>query len=175
MEDASDTVIDVTKRLAEVLPDFLPDWTGAKLYLVSGKAPWWVASFGMRVCQVRGGLSAGALRKISDYIERELPNSISLRDLASISGLSDCHFARAFKQSVGMPPHRYVMNRRVERAVVLIQTTNRPLSQIALEVGFYDQSHLSRLIARTTDQTPRELRRESFEPIGKEAAPGVVT
>lgn len=179
MDHSSGNVIDVTERLAEALPDFLVDWTRARLYLVcgqlvSGQAPWPAASAGIRALRTRGGLPAGALRKVSEYIERELANPISLHDLAAMAGFSDCHFARAFKQSTGMPPHRYLMQRRVERAAALIQGTTRPLSEIALEVGCCDQSHFSRLVARATGQTPRDLRRESFEPTDQRALPGVV-
>lgn len=174
MDTSSDNVIDVTKRLAEALPDFLPDWTRARFYLVSGQGPWWAAASARRTPRARGGLSAGTLRRINEYIEGGLSNPISLHDLASVAGLSDCHFARAFKQSTGMPPHRYLMHRRVERAAALIQGTHRPLSQIALEVGCCDQSHFSRLVARATGQTPRELRRESSGPTDEKAQPGVV-
>ena len=173
MDELSDNVIDVTNRLAEALPDFLPGWTHARLYLVSGQAPWG-ASSGVRFSQTRGGLSSGTLRRIREYIERGLATSIRIHDMASMAGLSDCHFARAFKQSIGMSPHRYLMSLRVERAVDLIRTTNRPLSRIALEVGFCDQSHFSRWISRATGQTPRELRREGFGPADKDALPGVV-
>jgi len=174
MNHSSDNVIDVTKRLAEALPDFLPDWTRARFYLVSGQGPWWAAASAMRTPQARGGLCAGTLRRINEYIEGGLSNPISLHDLACVAGLSDCHFARAFKQSTGTTPHRYLMNRRVERAAALIQGTNRPLSQIALEVGFCDQSHFSRLVAQATGQTPRELRRESFEPTERKTQTDVV-
>lgn len=175
VDNSSGNVIDVTERLAEALPDFLADWTRARLYLVSGQAPWpTAASSKIREFQTRGGLAAGTLRRIREHIEKELAHPISLHGLAAIAGLSDCHFARAFKQSTGMPPHRYLMKRRVERAALLIQGTNRPLSQIALEVGFCDQSHFSRRVARITGQTPGELRRESFEPADKRVRPGVV-
>jgi transcriptional regulator GlxA family with amidase domain len=171
MDISSNSVIDVTSRLAEALPDFLSDWASAKVYVVSGQAalPRFWAS------QPCGGLSARTLRRINEYIERQLSDTISLHDLALMAGLSDCHFARAFKQSVGMPPHRYIMHRRVDKATMLILTTDRPLSRIALEVGFCDQSHFSRLIARATGQTPRRLRRESFEPTDKKVLLGVVT
>lgn len=173
MDNSSGNVIDVTERLAAALPDFLADWSRARFYLVSDQAPWWAAASAMRP-RVRGGLSAGTLRRINEYIEGGLSNPISLHDLACVAGLSDCHFARAFKQSTGTTPHRYLMHRRVERAAALIRESNRPLSQIALEVGFCDQSHFSRLVARATGHTPRELRRESSGPTGKEALPGVV-
>lgn len=175
MNNAFDEVIDVTKRLAEALPDFLSDWTHARLYLVSGHEPSWAGLSGFRAAQTRGGLSAGTLRRIRAYIESELSNAITLRDLASMAGLSDCHFARAFKQSVGVPPHRYLMNRRVERASALIRNTNRPLAQIALDVGFCDQSHFSRSIARATGQTPRALRRKYIEPTDRQALVGIVS
>lgn len=174
IDNSFEDVIDVTKRLAEALPDFLPDWSGARLYLVSGQASWWPAHSGIRAPRGRGGLAAGTLRRISEYIEKKLSNPISLHDLASMAGLSDCHFARAFKQSVGMPPHRYLMHRRVEKATALIQGTDRPLAQIALEAGFCDQSHFSRLVARATGQTPRRLRRENFAPAGSQARSGIV-
>ena len=175
MDNSSGSVVDVTQRLAEALPDFLPDWSGARLYLVSGQAPYWAATYGMRTSQTRGGLSAGTLRRISDYIDKQLSDSISLHDLASMAGLSHCHFAKAFKQSIGMPPHRYIIKRRIEKAMVLIQATDRPLSQIALDVGCCDQSHFSRLIARATGITPLRLRRESSGPADKRDLPGVVT
>jgi AraC-like DNA-binding protein len=174
MDTSSDNVIDVTKRLAEALPDFLADWTHARLYLVSGQAPWRVAASARRTPQARGGLSAGTLRRINEYIEGGLSNPISLHDLATVAGLSDCLFARAFKQSTGLPPHRYLMHRRVEKATALIRGTERPLSGIALETGFCDQSHFSRLIARATGKTPRELRRARFEPADRRTLHGVV-
>jgi AraC-like DNA-binding protein len=170
MDISYSSVIDVTNRLAEALPDFLPDWASAKVYVVSGQA----TLPPIRASHCAGGLSAGTLRRINEYVERQLSDTISLHDLALVAGLSDCHFARAFKQSVGMPPHRYIMHRRVDRATVLILTTDRPLSQIALEVGFCDQSHFSRLIARATGQTPRKLRRESFGPADEKGPAGVV-
>jgi transcriptional regulator GlxA family with amidase domain len=172
MDSFPDNAIDVTKILAEALPDFLSDWSSAKVYLVpdppSSRDRW-----PMRVPPIRGGLSAGTLERVRRHIEGQLGNSITLHDLASIAGLSDCHFARAFKQSTGMPPHRYLTNRRVERAIELIRETDRPLAQIALEVGFCDQSHFSRLIARVTGTTPRELRRANFEPTRKEHLPAL--
>jgi len=161
-----DNAIDVTKQLAQALPDFLSDWTRARLFLVLEQPASMNSS--------RGGLAAGVLRRIREHIDRELAGSIQLHDLAALAGLSDCHFARAFKQSVGVPPHRYVINRRVEKAIELIRTTDRPLSRIALDVGFCDQSHLGRQIARATGHSPRELRRESSAPLGRVAVPGVV-
>jgi AraC-like DNA-binding protein len=168
-----DEVTDVTERLAHAWPDFLPDWRGARLYLVCSQARGGTAWCGPQASRRRGGLAAGTLRRIGDYIEEQLSQPISLHDLASVAELSDCHFARAFKQSVGMPPHRYLMHRRVQRAVALIQATDRPLSQIALDTGFCDQSHFSRLFARATGQTPRGLRRAVSVPADGRGLAGI--
>jgi AraC-like DNA-binding protein len=176
MDNSSEQVVDVTDRLAEALPDFVPDWTCARLYLVSGRKPWpwWTALSRARAPRARGGLPVGTVHRISEYIESELSNPISLQDLAAVAGLSACHFARAFKRSTGVPPHRYLMDLRVDKAVALIQGTDRPLADIALEVGFCDQSHFSRLIVRAKGLTPRELRRKGAETVSGKSLPGVV-
>lgn len=107
---------------------------------------------------VRGGLAPGALRRVREHIHSRLADRIQLSELAAIAELSDCHFSRAFKQSMGMPPHQYVMQRRIEVAAMLIEQTDRPLSEIALEVGFSDQSHFTRMFSRLARQTPRDYR-----------------
>lgn len=109
---------------------------------------------------VRGGLAPGALRRVREHIHQRLAERIELSELAEIAGLSDCHFARAFKQSIGVPPHRYLLQRRIEVAALLIESTDRPLSAIALDVGFSDQSHFTRMFSRLTKQTPREFRHQ---------------
>jgi AraC-like DNA-binding protein len=105
-----------------------------------------------------GGLPAGALKRVREHIEQCLAEKIELHQLASIARLSECHFARAFKQSTGMPPHRYLMLQRVRVAADLIRQTDRSLTDISLDVGFSDQSHFTRTFARTTGETPRAFR-----------------
>ena len=107
----------------------------------------------------RGGLPPGALRRVMEHVERRLAEKIELADLASIARLSECHFSRAFKQSLGLPPHRYLMMRRIASAAELIKTTDRPLTQVSLEVGFSDQSHFTRVFGDITGETPRSYRR----------------
>lgn len=107
----------------------------------------------------RGGMAPGALRRVLDSIEARLAESIDLSGLARLARLSECHFSRAFKQSVGMPPHRYVMSRRVSVASAMLRQTDRPLTEIALDVGFSDHSHFTRMFARLTGQTPSAFRR----------------
>jgi transcriptional regulator of acetoin/glycerol metabolism len=106
-----------------------------------------------------GGLSARARRKVVEHVDLNLGANICLEDLADAAGLSVHHFARAFKQTMGLSPHRYLVQQRVERAAELLGTTDRPLSQIALDVGFADQSHLSRNFTRFTGSTPNAFRR----------------
>lgn len=106
-----------------------------------------------------GGIPPRALQRVRDYIGRNLDKSIDLDDLARVTGLSRCHFARAFKQSVGTTPHYYLMQKRVEYASKLLRETDIPLAQIALECGFSDQSHLSRRFRMVFKRTPRAFRR----------------
>ena len=105
-----------------------------------------------------GGLPPGALKRVREHIEQRLADKIELRELAAIARLSECHFSRAFKQSVGMPPHRFLMQERVRVAAELIARTDRSLTEISLDVGFSDQSHFTRTFARATGETPRAYR-----------------
>ena len=107
----------------------------------------------------RGGLPPGALRRVRETMECRLTEKLPLRELAVVAGVSEWHFARAFKQSIGHPPHRYLMMRRIAIASVLIETTDRSLIDISLEVGFADQSHFTRMFARITRETPGAYRR----------------
>ena len=106
-----------------------------------------------------GGLAPGAMRRVREHIEQHLCERIELKDLATLAGLSECHFSRAFKQSIGVPPHRYLMTRRITVAAGLVSRTDRALSEIALEVGFCDQSHFTRLFSAMVGETPRAFRR----------------
>src|SRR6267142_357452 len=92
----------------------------------------------------RGGLAPARANRICEYIDSHLQENIALEVLAEIAQLSVHHFARAFRQSLGIPPHNYIVQRRVEHAQQLLRNTDLPLSEIAIEVGFTDQSHLAR-------------------------------
>jgi AraC-like DNA-binding protein len=106
----------------------------------------------------RGGLSPALKNRICDFIEEHIGEKISLGALSSMAGLSPNHFARAFQQSVGMPPHRYLLRRRLEHVDQMLRETQLPLSQIALAVGFSDQSHLARHFRRLTGMPPSQAR-----------------
>jgi transcriptional regulator GlxA family with amidase domain len=106
----------------------------------------------------RGGLPPRALRRVREYIASHLKESLTIRTLADNVGLSTCHFARAFKQSQGMSPHRYLLQCRVRRTQELLATTDLPLSEIALASGFSDQSHFARQFRQHVGVTPSTYR-----------------
>lgn len=108
----------------------------------------------------RGGLSPARTHQIREYINSNLDQNISLEALAEMAGLSTFHFARAFKQTVGVPPHSYVLQRRIEHAQQMLRNTDLPMSEIALSAGFSDQSHLARHFRRLTGMSPSVLRWE---------------
>lgn len=112
-----------------------------------------------RQARLRGGLSPAAVRRVQLFVEANLGRPLPLKELAGRSGLSAFHFARAFKQTMGVTPHAYVLQRRVERARELLRTTDRSLGEVALETGFGSQSHFTTVFRRITGLTPAVVRR----------------
>lgn len=110
------------------------------------------------VPRIRGGLPPKVLKRVRDYIEAHLEERMGLESLARIAGLSISHFARAFKQSEGVTPHDYLVQRRVKRAMDLLACTDLALSEIALAVGFADQSHCCRQFRKQVGVCPRDYR-----------------
>jgi AraC family transcriptional regulator len=90
-----------------------------------------------------------------------LASDLSLSTLSASVSLSKPHFVRLFRNTTGTSPHRYVMQKRVERARQLIQTSNVPLIEIAAEVGFASQSHLGRVFQTTYGITPGDVRKQA--------------
>jgi AraC-like DNA-binding protein len=107
----------------------------------------------------RGGLPPATLRRIRDYVDANLDKTIDLGSLARTAELSPYHFARSFKQSEGVTPHGYVLERRIVKARELLTRTARPLSDIALEVGFADQSHFARRFRQAVGVSPGQYRK----------------
>lgn len=106
----------------------------------------------------QGGLPPALTHRICEYIDSHLEEKISLGALATMTGLSVDHFAHAFRQSVGLPPHSYLLRRRIETAQHMLHNTELPLSQIALAAGFSDYSHLARHFRRLTGMSPGAVR-----------------
>ena len=109
----------------------------------------------------KGGLGPKPLKRVVDYINEHLSEELSLLDLSRIADLSPHYFATAFKTSVGVPPHRYVIERRINLARNLLRRSNIPISEIAYDVGFSSQSHLTANFRRMTGVTPRRFRGSS--------------
>jgi AraC family transcriptional regulator len=104
------------------------------------------------------GLDRTTLRRISSYIEDHLAEDLSLSTLASAVNLSPYYFARLFKDSTGLSPHQYIIHLRIERAKILLSTTNWSLTSIAHTVGFASESHLAMHFKRLTGVTPKSYR-----------------
>jgi transcriptional regulator of acetoin/glycerol metabolism len=106
----------------------------------------------------RGKISPSALRRVKEHVETHLSDSIDLAEMAAVAGFSVYHFAREFKQSTGVTPHYYLTRRRVERAQEMLARTDLHVSDIALSVGFFDQSHMARHFRQMLGASPREFR-----------------
>ncbi len=98
------------------------------------------------------------LKAILGYIEDNLGRDLGLGEIAGVAGLSVSHFKTMFRKSMGMPPHQYLIRRRVERAAMQLRRGRLPIGQIALENGFCHQSHLALHTRRVLGLTPQELR-----------------
>jgi AraC family transcriptional regulator len=107
-----------------------------------------------------GGLPAWQRKRVVEFIEEHLSEEISLSTLAGLVNLSLFHFARAFKQSFGVPPHRYHSARRMDRARSLLQRPALSVTQIGVQTGFRETSSFTRAFRRFTGVTPTEYRRQ---------------
>jgi AraC family transcriptional regulator len=98
------------------------------------------------------------LKAVLGYIEDNLGRDLGLGEIAGVASLSVSHFKTLFRKSLGMPPHQYLIRRRVERAAMQLRRGRMPIGQIALENGFCHQSHLALHTRRVLGLTPQELR-----------------
>lgn len=105
-----------------------------------------------------GGLTPVQLRRVTDYVEAHLAQELGLAELAAVAGLSPHHFGTAFKAATGASPHRFVVERRVQRARTLLAGQSS-IAGIAHTVGFASQSHLTSHFRRTMGVTPARFRR----------------
>lgn len=99
------------------------------------------------------------LRKIMCCIDAHLDRQIRVSELAQVAGLSMSHFARAFKNSVGVTPQSFIRRRRIERAKTLLADTSAALAQVAQDCGFCDQAHLTRAFHDLVGQPPSRWRK----------------
>jgi AraC family transcriptional regulator len=98
------------------------------------------------------------LKQVKDYIEDHLADELTIATLAAIVPMSQFHFARAFKTALGEPPHRYITQRRIDRAKILLSVTRLSAAEIAYQVGFANQSHFTAQFRKTVGMTPKQFR-----------------
>lgn len=112
---------------------------------------------------VRGGLSRARLARVLDYIETHLAEDLPLADLAAVAGMSEHYFLERFRRSTGAPPHRYVLQQRIERARRLLgdRKHRRSVIDAAAESGFSNASHFARVFRRFTGQSPSRFRADA--------------
>lgn len=109
---------------------------------------------------IAGGLAPWQVALALRVLHRDLRDDVPVADLASQCGLSRSYFVKAFKISMGTPPHRWLVRQRVCRAGEMLERTNDSISAIALSCGFSDQSHLTRVFHANVGSSPAAWRRK---------------
>jgi AraC family transcriptional regulator len=109
--------------------------------------------------RTRAGLNRGQLLAVTNLIQERMARRLTLSELAGVTGLSQFHFARGFKAAMGVSPYQFALRCRIDRARHLLMQEKLSVSEVALEVGFFDQSHFSIHFKRACGVTPREFRR----------------
>lgn len=102
-----------------------------------------------------GGLSGNKLRRVTEFINDNLEQDLTLTEIAQVAGLSHFHFARAFRKSIGITPQQYITNRRIEKAKELLAKSDLPIVEIGFQTGFKNQSHFTTLFRKITSLTPK--------------------
>jgi AraC-like DNA-binding protein len=108
---------------------------------------------------IRGGLAPWQERRAKDLLLANMDGRVGLADLAREAGLSRSHFARAFRNTTGIPPHKWLLARRLELAQELLRKSTLSLEEVALRCGFSDQSHFTRVFSKAMLVSPGEWRR----------------
>jgi AraC family transcriptional regulator len=149
------TLIARIKMFGEEVDSLFADWIAlafhAHVVRVYGEAP--------ELKTWRGGLTPRRLRFVSEWMIERLADPLSIPGIAAQIDMAPGHFARAFRQVTGEPPHRWLMRKRIERTKELLRSPDATLAEIALVCGFVDQSHLTRVFSRAEKMTPGVWRR----------------
>lgn len=131
-------------------------------------AVYWLGTYSTLACaaqlDAREHLPAYKLRLAHDYIEAHLDQPVRVAAIAGELGVSAAHFARAFRNETGEPPHRYLLRRRAERARALLSNGRQTLADIAIESGFANQAHLTSVFSQLFGITPGTYRRQIAAP-----------
>ena len=107
------------------------------------------------------GQAIARFKPVIDYIEEQLDGDIAISQLASLAGLSVAAFAHAFKGEYGIAPYRYLLERRIARAKILLRSTSETIASIATQLGFPSHSRFSQVFFRYVGLSPSQYRRSS--------------
>jgi AraC family transcriptional regulator len=109
---------------------------------------------------IRGGLTTLQLRRIKEFVDAHIAKGIGISELASLAGLSQFHFIRAFKHSVGLSPYQYILSERINVAKEMLLKSDLSIDEVALAAGFSDAPQLNRVFRKLIGVTPTAFRRE---------------
>jgi len=112
-------------------------------------------------------LPAGRLRRVTQYIQENLQQELRLAELSALVHMSPYHFARLFKRSTGVPPHRFLVRRRIDEARALLEARTVPIAEISRLVGFRTPSHFTTTFRRITGMTPSAYRGSGADAAGR--------
>ena len=104
------------------------------------------------------------LLRAKDRMDAASHEEWPIHRLAKVSGVSDAHFARSFKMAFGVPPHRYLLSRRIERAMTLLRETDLPITEIAFQTGWNSLGTFGRQFRDITGKSPSDIRRTEKDP-----------
>jgi AraC family transcriptional regulator len=105
-------------------------------------------------------LAPARLRRVIDFIDAHLDDDLGLEELSAVAGLNVHHFAHAFKTTTGVPPHRFIIERRIRAACFRLKVTRETIAEIALSYGFASQSHFTQVFRRVMGMTPARYRHQ---------------
>lgn len=111
----------------------------------------------------RGGLATASLDRVVDFVNADISRPFTVQALAEVAGVSPRHFLRAFQQSTGSTPLRFIQNLRIEKAKELLSRAQASATEIALDCGFSHAQHFSTAFKKATGETPSNYRRRSLE------------
>jgi AraC family transcriptional regulator len=121
-----------------------------------------------RAAPTRGGLAPWQAKRACEKLESDLGGKLPLAQIAAEFGFSVSHFSRAFRASTGLPPHQWLLQQRVKAAKQLLTVRDLPLAEIAISVGFANQSHFTRVFSAAVGVSPGVWRREAYGALNSE-------
>ncbi len=156
--------------IAQLLAQSPPDALGQALYLDSlanALAVMLIRNYATQKSVLplyEGGLPPHQLQQVLSYMDAHLDQNLQLKDLAQRLGMSQFHFSRLFKQSLGLSPYQYLIQQRIARAQSLLQQSDRAIIEIALDCGFGSHSHFSKQFRQITGVSPK-IYRANYQPL----------